>query len=301
MEFSQVVLDERALAQINAQAKKTLSADEVYAFCVKLCDNQVDRDFERFPLASLREIASLMVGKPGVFDHEWSAKEQCARIYRTEVVQEAQPSIGEGYAYVKAWAYILRTEKHAALIAEIEGGIKKEVSISCAVGRKLCSVCGSAVGTCRHAAGKTYEDELCYSDLLGITDAYEWSFVAVPAQPRAGVLKAKKQEGNAMDLQEMVQKEPALRAQLEALESEAALGRKYLQQLRQEVARLGALALPQLGMKEMTRVAQRMDEEALLEMKTAYEAQLSWLEGKPQLPSYQEQGHSSRDDAAYLI
>ena len=35
--------------------------------------------------------------------------------------------------YLKAKAYLLRTEKNAALIQEIEAGIKKEVSVGCSV------------------------------------------------------------------------------------------------------------------------------------------------------------------------
>ena len=35
------------LARINRFAKKELRAEEVYTFAVKLCDNEVDRDFEQ--------------------------------------------------------------------------------------------------------------------------------------------------------------------------------------------------------------------------------------------------------------
>ena len=76
------------LSAINAFTKRALGADEVYTFAVRLCDNEVDRDGERFPRATLEELAELFVGKSGIFDHEWSAKGQAARIYRTEVVEE---------------------------------------------------------------------------------------------------------------------------------------------------------------------------------------------------------------------
>ena len=36
------------LAKINNYTRRSFTADEVYAFSVVLCDNEVDRDFERF-------------------------------------------------------------------------------------------------------------------------------------------------------------------------------------------------------------------------------------------------------------
>ena len=39
-------LNPQELAQINAWSRRELKAEEVYAFAVKLCDNEVDRDRE---------------------------------------------------------------------------------------------------------------------------------------------------------------------------------------------------------------------------------------------------------------
>ena len=38
---------------------------------------------------------------------------------------------------------MVRTDANRDLIREIDGGIKKEVSISCAAASQTCSVCGS--------------------------------------------------------------------------------------------------------------------------------------------------------------
>ena len=74
------------------------------------------------------ELSELFVGKSGIFDHEWTAKGQAARIYRTEIVEEEGVcSQGEGRCYLKGYAYMLRGGENDALIAQIEGGIKKEV------------------------------------------------------------------------------------------------------------------------------------------------------------------------------
>ena len=107
------------LEKINALAKGTLTAEQVYVFSVRLCDDQVDRDFERFDAAALPELAKLFVGKSGIVDHKWSAGGQLARIFETEVVSE------DGVTSIKAWAYIRRGGAGDEWIADIEAGIKK--------------------------------------------------------------------------------------------------------------------------------------------------------------------------------
>jgi hypothetical protein len=196
---------------INGLARRELKAEEVYTFTVRLCDNEVDREWERFPRATLEELAGLFVGKSGIFDHNWSAAGQAARIYKAEVVEEpgAATRAGDPACYLKGWAYMLRNEANADLIDEIEGGIKKEVSVGCSVEREVCSVCGEALGKCHHVKGRTYNGKLCWGELKGAGDAYEWSFVAVPAQPRAGVMK-----GLAPGLKELARERPGLRGEL---------------------------------------------------------------------------------------
>ena len=239
-----LVLDETELGLINAMSKKTLTAEEVYVFAVRLCDNQVDRDGERFPVETLEELAGLFVGKSGIFDHQWSARGQTARIYRTELVRDETilTEAGEPLCYLKGCAYMLRTQSNQDLIAEIEGGIKKEVSVGCAVERAVCSVCGQPWGEegCDHRKGERYDGRLCYAALEGAKDAYEFSFVAVPAQPLAGVVKS------AGGWRELAAQVPGGARELEELEKEAQLGRQYLERLRGELVRQAVLADGQL-------------------------------------------------------
>lgn len=61
------------LALINQLARKELTAEEVYTFSVRLCDDQVDRDFERFSPQTLEELADCLWARAGIFDHQWSA------------------------------------------------------------------------------------------------------------------------------------------------------------------------------------------------------------------------------------
>ena len=242
---------EAELAAINRFAKSPLRAEEVYTFSLRLCDNEVDRDWERFDTAALNTLGDLFVGKSGIFDHQWTAEGQTARIYRTEMVREGAQvtAAGDGYCWLKAWAYLLRTEKNADLIAEIEGGIKREVSVGCAVERSVCSICGEEFHTCPHEKGAEYGGRRCWAELVGATDAYEWSFVAVPAQRNAGVMKHMR------------------------MEQEAALGRKYLESLRGEVARLGGLAGLGLEHAVLRGIADKLGYDELLALKGALERQ----------------------------
>ena len=90
------------LEAINAQAKGTLTEDQVYVFSLRLCDDRVDRDYERFDTAALPELAKMFIGKTGIADHRWSTEGQVARIFETQVVRE------EDVSFLKAWAYIRR-------------------------------------------------------------------------------------------------------------------------------------------------------------------------------------------------
>ena len=223
-------LEQGDLERIGALARKPLKEEEIYTFSVRLCDNEIDRDCERFASETLEKLAELFVGKSGIFDHQWSARGQAARIYKTEVIREENrlTRAGDPYCWLKGYAYMLRTDSTKDLIAEIEGGIKKEVSVGCSVERAVCSICGADrnQGDCGHQKGQEY----------GGQDAYEFSFVAVPAQPLAGVVKS------AQSWRELAKDCPGGARELEQLEQEARLGRKYLENLRGELVRLALLA-----------------------------------------------------------
>ncbi|MCI6935794.1 MAG: hypothetical protein MR762_03920 [Clostridiales bacterium] len=226
------------LERINALAKTRLNGEQVYVFSLRLCDDQIDRDGERFDTAALPALAKLFIGKTGIIDHKWSAENQIARIFETQVVKEKDVS------YIRAWAYIRRGGANDEVIADIEAGIKKEVSVGCAMARAVCSICGSEYGTCGHVKGETYEGQTCAVILKEPVDAYEFSFVAVPAQREAGVMKAL---GGGRKLKELAEANGA-QAEYRMLCKEAELGRRYRKDLEDSVVRLG-LAL-ELGVSE---------------------------------------------------
>ena len=251
---------------INAQAKATLTPEQVYVFSLRLCDDQVDRDGERFDTAALPQLAKLFIGKTGIIDHKWSSDSQVARIFATQVVCE------DGVSYIKAWAYIRRGSHADEVIADIEAGIKKEVSVGCAMGRAVCSICGSEYGACGHQKGEHYDGQLCCAILKEPMDAYEFSFVAVPAQPAAGVLKA--MGGRSCSLKDLADAHGA-QAEYRVLYKQAQLGLQYEKQLQQDVVRL-CLVLD-LGVEGdvLRSIVDKAAAEDLMKMKASLELRCS--------------------------
>lgn len=184
-------VSEGELALINAQTLRVLTADEVFIFRLAACDDQVDRDNERFTLTALEGLAPLFVGRPVLMDHKWSAETQTARVYAAGV-EEA-----EGVHRLVLRCYMPRSEQTAPTITAIESGILRECSVGCAVERVLCSICGAdqVQACCQHFPGREYDGRLCVMELDGARDAYEVSLLPVPAQPGAGIVKSKRYGG----------------------------------------------------------------------------------------------------------
>lgn len=245
-EVTETMTTEKELELIGNYSRTALTEEDVYIFTLTLCDNEIDRDFERFSKDALASLEELFVGKTGISDHSMSSKDQRARIFRTyiETDKSRKTSSGEVYTALKARAYMLRTEENASLIKEIDGGIKKEVSVGCAMKECICSICGSDMKKhrCEHIKGRTYGGKLCHGILKNPTDAYEWSFVAVPAQRLAGVTKAfniKEENDSPMTIETV-----------KSLKEDTVLTAKQLEELCGEIAHLEQLASEALLYKE---------------------------------------------------
>ncbi|MBQ1922167.1 MAG: hypothetical protein II188_06535 [Ruminococcus sp.] len=296
------------LELINTYTRRTLTADEVYVFTVVLCDNDVDRDGERFTVESLFALEKLFVGKTGIFDHDPSAKNQTARIIscRVENVASRTTATGDEYFCLKARAYLPRTEGNSELIAALDSGIVKEVSVGCAVGKILCSVCGEDIGMCPHRKGETYGGKLCCGELTEPYDAYEWSFVAVPAQKNAGVTKTA--YGKEIDMEGIMKKLSRgqsatfsdrdckkLLEYIDSLKQSAKDGVYYRDSLTSEVLRLSAAVQPGISRETMESVTKGMTVAQLKEFKTAFEKQRAEL--IPVTPQLYTEKKSTKSDA----
>lgn len=278
------------LEAINAQAKAELTAEQVYVFSARLCDDQIDRDGERFDTAALPALARMFVGKTGIVDHKWSASEQVARIFETQVVCE------DGISYIKAWAYIRRGGNAEEIIADIEAGIKKEISVGCAMGRAVCSICGGEYGTCGHQKGEHYDGMLCCVILKEPMDAYEFSFVAVPAQREAGVIKGL--GGGCQCLKELADKFGA-QGEYRALYVQAQLGKQYEKHLQNDVVRL-FLCLD-MGLEEpvLRTIVQKVSAEELQQLKAALEKRVA--EYLPLQTQLHPRGEKQDVESGFLI
>ncbi|MBS4785576.1 MAG: hypothetical protein KH009_05635 [Clostridiales bacterium] len=236
------------LEKIGRYTRREFAPEELYVFSAVLCDNQIDRDGERFSEECLGQLAELFIGVTGIFDHEPRAAGQHARIFDTHVTEDpSQPTnCGRPYTALTAEIYMLRSGAGQELIDEIDAGIKKEISVSCAVSRSVCSVCGARAGSCSHVRGKEYDGRPCHVVHESAADAYEWSFVAVPAQPRAGVTKRARLAGDGLGEEYLT-----------------GLGRRYLKRLREECIRLSCIAVPELSRTQAESMAAGLDPEEL--------------------------------------
>ncbi len=278
---------EGELEMINRYTRKQLSGDEVYVFSVVLCDNDIDRDYERFSDEALEKLCELYTGVTGIKDHDPKSGNQSARIFscRTEQVEGRTALDGRAYRRLCARAYLPRSEQNSGLICELDSGIKKEVSVGCAVKKRTCSVCGEEISMCGHIKGKKYGGKLCYATLEEPVDAYEWSFVAVPAQKQAGVIKGycrnTGKEVKQVDIEKKLfagdeqsfsaEEIRALAEKFRTLEKKAAEGEFYRDKLIREVKGLSAMVLPELGADTLAHITEELTVRQLSELKKAFE------------------------------
>lgn len=294
-------LNQGEIELINQYTRRAMTQEEVYVFSVVLCDNDIDRDFERFTVESLMKLEKLFVGKTGVFDHNPKAQNQTARIIscKVEAVEGKKNAVGDDYFRLVARAYMPVSEKNKDLILAIDSGILKEVSVGCAVEETRCSICGREINSveCMHHKGENYNGTICYGELINPTDAYEWSFVAIPAQKEAGVIKAfSGKERNMTEILKSIENSEAVTLSKEdsaklnkyfnSLKKQAADGAVYRNSLIAEVLKYSAIVQPEISRTTMETVAKSLGIEELREFKDAYSKKAAdFLPPRPQLLS----------------
>lgn len=95
---------EKALELINRYTRRHFSAGELYTFPVVLCDNEIDRDGERFTAGALEKLAGLFPGKTGIFNHSGKAESQTARLYSCRVERDPARRTLAGNPMRALWA-----------------------------------------------------------------------------------------------------------------------------------------------------------------------------------------------------
>ena len=117
---------------------------------------------------------------------------------------------------------------------------------------QTCSICGRDRRTdpCPHHNGQTYGGKQCHTVLDGITDAYEWSFVAIPAQREAGVTKHFQDSSHTTARCQMLESE---------LRESRALVRQAEELMRQDIIRLRFLVEGKTEQDAVAKAAAGMD------------------------------------------
>ena len=278
---------EKDMALINSYSRRKLEPDEIYTFSMILCANDIDRDGEAFTKETLVKMSKLFQGTTGIFDHITSSKNQIARIFKTSVIKTDEKTIyGEDKYLLKAWAYMLKTDYTKNLILKIDAGIVKEISVSCSIRKKICSICGKEYdSSCNHILGKKYDNSLCYIKLIDPYDAYEWSFVAVPSQLDAKITKSfsynKKQNNDFLE--------------------KANNGEYYETKLKSEITKLSFLSNFMQKSNNLKKILEKLSIKELEDLKKELKNKLDEKNFSPFLPQTANKNKKEINNSEYLI
>lgn len=267
----QVIPGDADMEQIRQFALRDLAPEDVFVGKCRVCNDQVDRSHERFPVEYLERFAATLPGKSLMRGHDYSAL-PLGRFFDADVVQD-------GGAHHLVARYFVDAQD-AATVRGIELGVLRDVSIGFNAGGRECDLCGKTydgwmsddADACQHIAGKTYDGKTCTLTYINAeqAEAMETSLVWLGCQPGAqtvgasapqylrkaehfGAASAAKE--NDMEIAEALAKistlegekkawtdrEAQLAQQVKAAEEKAALagdGEKYRAFLRGEITRL---------------------------------------------------------------
>lgn len=149
-----------------------------YTFDVKLFDNEIDGGYERFSFSALKQFAKMACGKKGTFGGKQIAEVMEARVV---VDREKTTKAGDPFCWVKARMKVELNNETSELIYAMEAKEKNAVSVGCSVEHRICSICGGEC--CGHVPGDVYGGQLCYKELYGANEIYEWKFMEPVVSP----------------------------------------------------------------------------------------------------------------------
>lgn len=164
---------------------------------------------------------------------------------------------------------------------------------------------------CNHHKGEYYGDSLCYGELTGVKDAYEWSFVAVPAQKKAGVIKSFFKGENCMDsIIKCLKSEKQLTlnkddkakllSYIQSLEKDAECGRAYRESVVKDIKRLSLISKSGISNETMESIVKTLSIDELCEIRNVYENRAS--DRLPIVPqSYKENKSISNKNQEFTI
>ncbi len=168
---------------------------------------------------------------------------------------------------------------------------------------------------CTHKKGEVYGSKLCCGELVNPYDAYEWSFVAVPSQKKAGITKSHKILGKENDMEKILKAIENKKAftldesdsrklceYIDGLKKSAKDGVLYRESLTRDVVGLAAFVQPDISGETMESVAKSMTIEQLREFKSAFEKKKkAAFEPVPQLYCKQNKRNNTVENGQFSI
>lgn len=158
----------KTFEELKEELKLNIESTDVYVFECVLSDNRRDRDGDLVSTAALIQLGELLKNSTGLIEHEWNSDSAIGRIIDTEIEvhEDEQNEIGEPYAQLIGLCYIL---KNTDLYEKVLAGVVEGISIAFTTARQ------------------SRRDDIDTNVIEEISDAYEWSLVAVPANKSAGI------------------------------------------------------------------------------------------------------------------
>ncbi|HUT74991.1 MAG TPA: hypothetical protein VM221_09205 [Armatimonadota bacterium] len=141
------------LELVNRFARRALAADEVYVGECDLCNDRVDRAFERFTVAVLADFADSLPGKSLLAGHDHGSLPLGlwfdARLRGDE----------RGVTHLRPSYYIVKTRDNEHHRAQLDGGVYRYASIGFRAQDLVCDICGKSWfgWECEHYPGQAYD------------------------------------------------------------------------------------------------------------------------------------------------
>ncbi len=147
---------------------------DYYVFKIILCNNDVDKDHDKFSIQALYQIRDMAIGKNGILDTMPNNKSNIARIFDCSVEYDKGKTTidGEPLLYVQAYAFLDKriSDGCGAIAQKIKEGFYNEVSVGCSIYES-------------HKESffdSEFAPEYEITVIDSITDLYEWSIVQKP-------------------------------------------------------------------------------------------------------------------------
>lgn len=234
-------ISEDQLAKVRKFTLNDIPADQLYARKMLLAHNAIDRDNERFSEKLLEDFVRTLPGKSLLIGHQWGppGKGLFFDAYLEEMdLKAAMEATGEdlslpegvpGFKALMGWFYTTKTPEKEGLLADIDAGIVRHVSI------------GFNAANCLKVSNEA-NGETLYWEYRGPGEAREGSLVWLGAQPGATITKSADADGADIEDDKKAKEKPKMKTLLKKLGlGDDATEDQALNVLNQKFARLNGV------------------------------------------------------------